>query len=337
MNGIFPTIEAHVWLAWAVLAVAFAVLAKCADAFVDSAVALAKRFRIPRLIVGIVLVSLATTAPELSVSLMSALQGFPEMALGNAIGSVICNTGLALGLAGVFSVVAIPVLPLVLKTSGLFLLLLGALAFGFVVIDDTLSRWEGGVLVALFAGYLAFLFVQHRRGALSDEAEFDDDDASVVHPPLVKLIAVFALSLGGIILSSKFIVVGATMIARSFGIPEAVIALTLVALGTSIPEVATCVSAAVKREGAIAVGNIIGANIMNVCWVAGASALAHNLAVEKRATLFMFPCMFILVAGALMLMKSGYTLNRKKGFVLLGLYVLYIASFFVLYAPAARR
>jgi len=331
MNGIFLYIEnAPVLVAWGVLAAAFCVLAKCADMFVESSVAIAEQFKIPKVVIGIVLVSLATTAPELSVSMMAAIQGNPEMALGNAVGSVICNSGLALALCGVISACAIPVIPRVLKASGGFLLLVCLLTFLFVAGDKTLGRWEGVALVVLFALYMTYLFDQHRRGVLKADMDLDEveDDVGLSMPRLTLL---FAAGLGGIILSSKFVIVSATSIAVSFRIPESVIALTLVALGTSIPEVATSVMAAKKGEGELAIGNILGANIMNMCWVAGASSIANNLPLGDREAFFMFPAMLVIVAATLIVLRSSYALSRKEGVILFALYLAYIASFFVVF------
>ena len=331
MNALFQYIEnGHPLIAWGVLATAFCVLAKCADIFVESSVAAAERFNIPKVVIGIVLVSLATTAPELSVSMIAAIQGNPEMALGNAVGSVICNSGLALALCAIISASAIPVIPKVLKASGGFLLLVCLLTFFFVAGDKTLNRTEGIILVLLFVAYMAYLFDQHRRGILKDSmdlAEVEDD----VGFPLPKLALLFAVGLGGIIISSKFVIVSATTIAISFKIPESVIALTLVALGTSIPEVATSVMAAKKGEGELAIGNILGANIMNMCWVAGASSIVNNLTLGNRETFFMFPSMLVIVTATLLVLRSNYSLSKKEGLILLGLYIIYIASFFAIY------
>ena len=308
--------------------VAFVILAKCASVFVDSSVALANRFRIPKLVVGLVLVSLATTAPELTVSLMAALEGHPEMAFGNAIGSVICDDGLALPLCGLVSATAIPVIPHVLKTSGVFLVFIEILTFVFVIRDYTLDRWEGGVLLLLFVCYMGFLFLQHKSGNLKSDVE-ESIHGAPEGIPMRRLVVFFILSLGGIVISSEFIIKSAGAIAVSFGIPASVVAAVLVAFGTSVPEVATCVAAARKGEGALAVGNIIGADIMNICWVAGASAIANPLTLSREALYFMFPWMFVIVGTMLVLLRMGYNLNRKKGLVIFGLYVVYLISFFL--------
>ncbi len=329
MSAVHGLIEGHLGAAWVAIILSFAVLARSASLFVDGSIGLARRLRIPKLVIGIVLVSLATTAPELSVSLMSALKGKPEMALGNAMGSVICDDGLALGLAGLLTVSVIALDPRILKTSGLFLILVQALLFLFVAFDSTLDRWEGAVLVALFAGYLAILFRQHRQGKFKETADLEAALNTGEAMGKGRMIATFALGLAGIILASEFIVLSASSIARSFNISDAVIAMTLVALGTSIPEVATCVVAARKGEGAMAVGNILGADIMNICWVAGASALANPLTLSRREIGFMFPAMFLIVAVMLILLRIGYSLNRVKGAILLVLYAVYLAVFFM--------
>ena len=327
LPGVFTYIEQEsVWVSWVVLAVAFAVLAKCADLFVDSAVGIAERLHLPKLVIGIVLVSVATTSPELSVSLMAALRGSPEMALGNAIGSIICNCGIALALCGVFSKTPVPVLKNAFRTAGGFLVFTAILCALFVGFDLTLSRLEGGILLLCFAGYLGLLVRQYKQGHLREMVEAEVAELSSSVPVLVLF---FVVGLGGVILSSKFVVVTSVTIAKSMGVPEAVIALTLVALGTSIPEVATSVVAAIKGQGALSVGNILGANIMNICWVAGASALANPLSLSRREINFMFPAMFIIVAVTVFVLHTSEALSRREGAVLFGVYCLYIASFFL--------
>lgn len=318
--------EGPALIAWLVLAAAFFVLAKCADMFVESSVAVADRFHVPKIVIGIVLVSLATTAPELSVSLMAAISGRPEIALGNAVGSVICNCGLALALCAIVSAAPIPVLPSVLKTAGTFLLGVSALSFAFVVGDRTLSRWEGGLLVLLGVGYIGFLLDQRRRGNLKETVDLADLEDDVVFP-VYKLIGLFIVGLGGILISSKFVIVSAVVIARLFRIPESAIALTLVAFGTSVPEVATSITAARKGQGELAVGNVLGANIMNICFVAGVSAFVNNLTLGARSINFMFPAMFVTLGATLIALKTRSLLSRKEGVLLLGLYAVYIACF----------
>ena len=320
----------HTWLAWVTMPLWFAMLARAADIFVASAVALANRLGVPKLVVGIVLVSLATTAPEFFVSVLAALRGSPEMALGNAVGSVICDDGLALPLAGLFAAAPIAVMPSVLKTSGIFLVIVQLLLFGFVIHDGTLSRIEGIVLVACFVGYIALLFRQHKAGKLKDDLETEPPEG-YKQMPAKKMVALFIVGLAGLLIASHYIVISASTIAGSLGIPEGVIALSLVAFGTSIPEVATCVSAVRKNHGALAVGNILGADILNICWVAGASAIANPLTMERDVILFMFPSMFVIVGAMLLLLRHRYRLTKLKSLVLLGLYIVYLVALFAFF------
>jgi cation:H+ antiporter len=332
MAAVHALIEGNLLAAWIVLVLAFVVLAKSADLFVRNAVTLAEVLKVPKLVIGIVLVSLATTAPELTVSLMAALQGQPEIAIGNAIGSVICDDGLALPLCALFSATAIPVIPRVLRTSGLFLLFIEGLVFVFVLMDRTLSRGEGVILVALFVGYMAHLFRQHRRGLFAGDVDVHEV-GSERESSTLRLCVLFAVGLVGIVLASEFIITSATTIATSFQVPKAVIALTIVAFGTSIPEVATCVVAARRGEGSLAVGNILGADIMNICWVAGASAIANDLTLGSKEIYFMFPWMFIIVGTMLLLLRIGYNLNKKKALVIFALYLAYLASSVLIFPP----
>lgn len=312
------------------MAAAFFVLAKSADIFVDGAVGLADKLKVPKLIIGVFLVSLATTAPELSVSLSSALRGNPEMALGNAIGSVIVDDTIALGLAGLAAASPILIIPHILRTTGLFLLTVQGLCFLFVLSTGSLRRWEGAVLVALFFAYTTYIYSQHKRGRYAGALDLEAIEKAK-EISFLKTGAMFILGVACLVVSGGMVVTSATTIARSAGVPESVIALTLVAFGTSLPEIAACVAAARKGQGALAVGNILGADIMNICWIAGASAMANDLALRPREIYFMFPAMFIVVGVMLFLLSRGYRLTRAKGAVLLLLYLAFAAVFFLVY------
>jgi len=330
VSEIHSIIASNIWLAWVVLVAAFALLAKSADMFVDSSVAISTKMHLPKLVIGIVLVSFATTAPELSVSLTSAVRGRTAISMGNAVGSVICNTGLALAMCAAVSASAIRVIPHVLRDAGGVFMGVAVLCFLFMVGDCELDRWEGAVLASVFCVYLAYIFIQHRRGVLKDDVEVETDEHAM-HMPMWQLAMLFVLGLTGIIVASTFIVTSATTIARWFRIPDAIIAVTLVAFGTSIPEVATSITAARKRHGAIAIGNILGANIMNVCWVAGASGVVNPLVVSRKELMFMFPWMLGIMLTALLMMRANYRFSKRQGIVLAVLYAAYLASFFVVF------
>jgi cation:H+ antiporter len=330
VHALHEIIRGDVLIAWIALAAAFIILAKSADLFVDSAVGIADKLKVPKLIIGVFLVSLATTAPELSVSLNSAIRGNPEMALGNAIGSVIVDDTIALGLAGLVATGPILIIPHVLRTAGLFLVGVQVLSFVFVLSTGSLRRWEGAVLVALFLVYTTYIYFQHKRGKFAGDLDLEAIERAK-DLSLLKTAGLFVLGVVLIVFSGGLVVTSATTLARSFGIPESVIALTLVAFGTSIPEIATCVAAARKGQGALAVGNILGADILNICWIAGASAIANDLVLDSREIYFMFPAMFVVVGTMLLMLFKGYRLTRAKGAVLFALYLVFAASFFFVY------
>lgn len=315
-----------IWVAIGVLILCFIVLTKCADWFVDGAVGIAEYLNVPQMLIGIVLVSLATTSPELAVSVMSALQGHPEMALGNAVGSVIVDDGVALGLGAFFAAAPIAVNPYLLKTTGIFLIVVDVIAYMMVFNDSTLSRGEGGVLVALFVVYTVFAYVTRKRSQNTESMEeLADIEEAIKGTGLGGLIFWFVIGLVGVLISSHFIVDASVVIASFAGVSEAVIGLTIVAIGTSLPEIATAVIAAKKGHGELMVGNILGADILNICWIAGASALVNPLVVQPLVIHFSFPAMLIMVISMLIMMRTGYELTRREGVFLFVLYLVYLA------------
>ena len=312
------------WQALGLMAVAFVLLAKCADWFVDGAVELARRLQAPPMLIGIVIMSLGTTAPELAVSINAALSGEAEFALGNAVGSVIYDDGVALPLAAFFAPAAIVIDRSVLRSTAIFLIAVDLVAYG-MCFDGTLSRPEGLVLLAGFVGYMYFLYwEQKRRGNAGDVA-----DSVPEHLHANRRIILFFLGLAGVIVSSEWIVDAAPVVAVGLGVPDIVVALTMIALGTSIPEVAACVVAARKGQGSLAAGNILGADVLNICWIAGASAVANPLTVSTDVIHFMFPAMLVIVFTMLGLMRMGYRLQRWKGLVLMVLCITYLVALFV--------
>jgi cation:H+ antiporter len=184
----------------------------------------------------------------------------------------------------------------------------------------------------MFITYLTVLFYENKQGKYTDNADFEEPELGP-QSSYPKLAGIFVISVTLLIFASKLIVTSATSIAAKIGIPPAVISLTVVAFGTSIPEVATCVTAAKKKFGSVAIGNIIGANIMNICWVAGASAMINPLQIQKADTYFMFPWMLGMTILVLALIAYQMRLTKFKGYILLIMYVLYIISFIAYYDP----
>jgi cation:H+ antiporter len=308
------------------LLVAFALLVKCADWMVDGAADLARRLRLPPILIGIVIVSIGTTAPELAVSVRAALSGNAEIALGNAVGSVIYDDGIALPLVAILSPVVVIIDRIILRSAALFLICAHVGAY-WMCADGTLSRGEGAVLVCGFFAYLGYAYWEQRRGhpVMTEEVDFDTEPRS-----WAQTMGLLGIGLLGVLLSSEAIVKAAPAIAAAAGVSDVIISLVVIALGTSIPEIATCVVAARKSQGGLAVGNILGADILNICWIAGASAMVQDLTVPKDVIHFMFPSMLIIVFTMLGLMRFRHRFEPWKGYVLLSMCIIYIVALFVI-------
>lgn len=315
-------------LYFAVLVVSLIVLFKSADFFIEGSVGLAHIFSIPKLIVGIVFVGLATTAPEFAVSVQAAFLGHPEISLGNAIGSVIADDGIAMALAGIVASTAIIVNCRVLRIIGFFLLIIDFFAY-LLVLNGEINRVEGMALLGLLVLYFfIIIFMQKRKkGFISSsedhlvkEEHYSDKDRSQL---IRKYIFYFIGGIIGVVLTSRVIIWSAVHISHYFSISETVIGLTVIAIGTSLPEISTAVTAAVKGEGEIAVGNILGADVLNILWIIGMSALVRPIQVELEVIHFTFPYMILIVTIMLVSMRIGCRFGRIKGIILLFFYIIY--------------
>lgn len=246
------------------LAVGFVMLVKGADWFVDGAAGIARKFHIPQLVIGLTIVAMGTSAPEAAVSISAALKGSADITIGNIVGSNILNILIILGLASV--IVPIAVAKATIKLDMPFMLLITAvlLALGW---DGTVSLGDGLILAAFFVGYIGYLLYDAKKHPEIAEGEF------LRNLSLPKSLMWTALGLALIILGSNVAVDAATEIARILGLSERFIGLTIVALGTSLPELFTSVMAARKGNADIAIGNIVGSNIFNILFVVGLSAL----------------------------------------------------------------
>lgn len=324
-----------VFLYVGLLIVSFAILFKCADYFIAGAVGIAEVTRIPKMIVGIVLVGLATTAPEFGVSVQAAFLGHPEIALGNAIGSVICDDGLALALAAILSTTVIFVNCRLLQMAGLFLLSIDIFAY-LLARNGTIGRVEGGIFVLILSLYF-IIIIKKRRTNAGDQQNQHHEERSTHPPPqkisnLKKPVFLFIVGIGGVILASRAVIWASIRIAQHFSLSETLIGLTIIAIGTSLPEISTCIAAARKREGEIAVGDIIGADILNILWIIGVSAIVNPIQVDLEVINFSFPFMILVVVVMLVSMRIGCRLTKLKGVLLLllyGLYLLLTIKFFI--------
>ncbi|MFW6160113.1 MAG: calcium/sodium antiporter [Acidobacteriota bacterium] len=310
------------------LLIGFVILFKCAGWFVEGAVGFARILSIPKLIVGIVFVGLATTAPEFGVSVQAAYMGHPEIALGNAIGSVICDDGIAIALAAILAPTAILINCRLLKIAAVFLLSIDILAY-LLARNGTIGRLEGMLFIFLLVVYYFFL-IRKKDTAKDiipvepiDNGEYKEVSLSR-KKQLKKSILLFAGGIVGVFLISRIVILTSIKIALYFSISETIIGLTVIAMGTSLPEISTCITAARKGEGEIAVGNIIGADILNVLWIIGASALVNPITVDKEVINFTFPFMIFIVAVMLISMRIGCRIGKPKGIILFSLYLIYL-------------
>lgn len=306
------------------LIVGFLLLIKGADIFVGGASAIAKKLGIPPVIVGLTIVSIGTSAPELAVSIISSLQGSNEIAMGNVIGSNLFNTLVVLGVTTI-------VLPLIIKKDTikvdfminiLVTFLLFILTFGKIFNNDNIiSRIDGLILVAICVIYMIFLIIKSKKTNISEISE-DEKNIRIAK----KLVAVI-LGAVGIVLGGKLVVDSATNIAYSLGMSEKLVGLTIVAMGTSLPELVTSVVAATKGENDIALGNVLGSNIFNILLILGVSSaitpipVAQNLIVD-----FIFLLCVSIFIFALIIFSKGKEkkLTRIEGVVLVVLYIGYI-------------
>ena len=291
------------------LVIGFALLVKGADFFVDGAASIARKFGIPDLIIGLTIVAMGTSAPEAAVSIAGAFKGSADISIGNVVGSNIMNILIILGLAAFITPIAVGITTV--KYEIPFLIAISVL-FPILGLDGTMSRVDGLILWVCFIAYLVYLFKMAKKG--NDDEESNAKDISV---PMALL-----LTVGGgimIVFGSDFAVDSATAIARAFGMSERFIGLTIVALGTSLPELFTSVTAAKKGNADIAIGNIVGSNIFNYLFVIGTSALiipinfASNFLIDSviavAAAAFLWFCVFkdrelARIGGSMML--AGY-------------------------------
>ena len=295
-----------------------------ADRFVDGAAATAKHLGMPPLLIGMVIVGFGTSAPEMVVSANAALQGSPEIALGNAYGSNISNIALILGITAILC--PITVHSQILRKELPILTLMTAFA-AWQVTDLELTRWDGIGLLVVFGflmGWTIWQGTRKRKDTLNTEFTQQMDEAQ----PVTLSRAIFLLVLGLIVLiaSSRMLVWGAAEIARGFGVSELVIGLTVIAIGTSLPELASTLAATRKGEHDLALGNILGSNLFNTLAVVGIAASIHPLSVDavvfNRDVLVMSVLTLSLFAIGAGFRKPG-RINRYEGALLLAAYIAY--------------
>lgn len=313
------------------IVIGFILLIKGADFLVDGASNIAKKFHIPEIIIGLTVISIGTSMPELFVSITSAIDGFPDMAMGNVIGSNIANLFLILGLSAIIK--AIPFkretrlieIPICFFVSVIF--------FIICVIGQDVSRIDAGILIFLFIAFIIYTIVMAKKGEEFDKEENEeeikqeeDNDRkwSTLKDICAIILGIVALKFGG-----DLAVDNAVKVATILGLSEKIISVTILAIGTSLPELVTSVSAAAKGKSDIAIGNIIGSNIFNMLLIIGVSAaikpIIYNVSYNKD--------LIILLAGTLVLalfplIPPKNKMSRMNGIVYVLMYAGYMASLF---------
>ena len=310
----------NIFIAIALLIVGFVMLTKGADWFVDGSSALAFRLGIPQLVIGLTIVAMGTSAPEAAVSITSALKGNEGITVGNVVGSNIMNILLILGIASVIVPLAVQKSTRMIEIPYMIAITILFGVLGYT--GEKITRIEGGILWIAFLIYLGYLLWMAKKG--KEENEPDEKQKSLP----VQLLMI----LGGlvcIVLGSDFVVDGATEIAKVIGISERIIGLTIVAFGTSLPELVTSIAAARRGNADIAIGNIVGSNVFNILFVAGTSALISPIVFESK---FVLDTAVATATAVLLLVcvcnKEG-KLKRSGGIIMLAAYAVYFVKLLI--------
>lgn len=308
-------------------------LIKGGDWFVDGSVGIARKFHLPELLIGATVVSIGTTLPEVMVSTTSALTGHGEIAYGNAIGSVICNTAL-------IAAITIAIKPGVvnkktLLTPVLFFFTAAVIYAGVAYVSGYFSSVVGAVLLIMFVVYMVTLVKQMKNSPPEEEAEEEEDEKEKSLGMNVLLLVIGAALIA---VGANLLVNNGTLIAQALGVPESVIALTFVALGTSLPELVTAITSLAKGHGALSLGNVIGANLFNLVLVSGVSVALAPFSIPQNSMIagynaslvldipVMFTVMLLLTVPALLKGK----LMRAQGILLLAIYATFCVVQFTL-------
>ena len=310
----------NIFIAIALLIVGFVMLTKGADWFVDGSSALAFRLGIPQLVIGLTIVAMGTSAPEAAVSITSALKGNEGITVGNVVGSNIMNILLILGIASVIVPLAVQKstrmieIPYMIAITVLF----GVLGYT----GEMVTRVEGGILWIAFLIYLGYLLWMAKKG--KEDNESDEKQKSLP----VQLLMILA-GLICIVLGSDFVVDGATEIAKVIGISDRIIGLTIVALGTSLPELVTSIAAARRGNADIAIGNIVGSNVFNILFVAGTSALISPIVFESKFVLDTAVATATAVLLLVCVCNKESKLKRSGGIIMLAAYAAYFVKLLI--------
>jgi cation:H+ antiporter len=311
-----------------VIAVFIFILGKGADILVDEAVSLSAKWGVPKMLIGATIVSIGTTLPEAAVSVFAAVTGDPGLAMGNAVGSIICNTGLILGLSTIIS--PLPIVKKLVNKQGWIkigaALLLVAVSIPFTNLGSIFTtggrvpQFVGFIFIVLLAAYIYYSIKKTKTGVYEFDVVIDTEESRSPIIIVLKLI----LGVLMVVVSSRIVIPAVQVTAVKLSIPQSIIGATLVAFGTSLPELVTALTSIKKGHGELALGNVIGADILNVLFVAGtATAVTKGgLTVPPNFFIILFPAMiFILLIARIGIVTSGDRLKRPYGVILLLAYI----------------
>ncbi|MCJ7420769.1 calcium/sodium antiporter [Sphingomicrobium astaxanthinifaciens] len=306
---------------WLALLLGLLLLAAGGEFLVRGTVGLARKLGISPLLAGLTIVGFGTSAPELVTSLRAALTGSPDIAVGNVIGSNIANILLILGASAL--VIAIPITRPAFRRDGL-VLALSALAAVGAVLAGGVSRAIGVGLFAALVAYIVYAYFSEKNAASDSVTE--QVDAAVAAPQNAFLLGGITLAgIGGVIFGARFLVEGAVELATQMGVSQAVIGLSVVAIGTSLPELVACLAAALKKEPDVALGNVVGSCIYNIFGILGLTAVVQPLGVPPEIAALDIWVLAVTTALLLVFLRTGLTIQRWEGGVLLLSYAAYLA------------
>lgn len=309
--------------------IGFVLITKGADIFINCTVDIGKKTKISEIILGATIVSFATTLPELTVSLFASLDGHTTMSLGNAVGSIICNTGLVLGLVAFISPFSVDKKMFFSKSVLLLICVILLLLLG---IDKSITQTDSIVLLAMLAIYM----YSNYRSVVEKGSKSRVNNTSKVKGnnnlgEWIRIALLFALGLIMMILGSRLLVDNGVIIAEWIGVPQGVISLTVIALGTSLPELVSSLTAIKKNHHAISVGNILGANILNIVSVIGISSIPNDIPILSQNMRIDFPFMIVLLLILILPTIKKNKLYRFQGLIMLIVYLIYIGTLYTMY------
>lgn len=305
------------------LILGFLMLIKGADFFVDGASNLAKAFNVPSILIGLTIVAFGTSAPEVAVSISASLKGNNSIAIGNVLGSNIFNVSFILGISAIFFPLSVQKNTIKKEIPLMLLASISLLVLGMDTMFDNqkqmlISRSDGFMLLLLFLVFFYYII----EIALNSKNE-ESIEKNVLNKNIFKILIKVAIGLILIILGGNFVVDNSIIIAKNFGLSETLIGLTIVAIGTSLPELVTSIVASLKKQSDIAVGNVVGSNIFNTFFILGVSASINPLYVDKNLS---FDIFFNLIISTVLLIFAfrKKDINRLEGFALLFMYISYM-------------